>query len=351
MNLILKSLHCLRWKINILFSFPKIRFPTAVFRLLIFSIFAVSIGLLGQYGNAQTNVDPISLIRLDFETGNLSQWIKGPKTTTAINNCHEHDYPANNNTLEVVKSPVKQNIYALEVTLTKNATIIPETGTTGERAELKYCDSPRHAHLFGQDDDVWYHWYTEFSSTNFTVPTPIAKNNWHVWTQWHGLEGTTNYGVPVGFNLNGELLNLRVLGGIHDSQGCWDIEPEKCGYLWVEPLQKGAWYEILIHIKWSTKNDGLIEGWIKKDNEPIKSFVPYKGNTLNPNGIEDTTVFLKQGLYHKPAINETQILHHDGMVIATCPPNTQFNPSSEKCNATAPTTIIGNDTSTGNYRK
>jgi hypothetical protein len=124
MNLILKSLHCLRWKINILFSFPKIRFPTAVFRLLIFSIFAVSIGLLGQYGNAQTNVDPISLIRLDFETGNLSQWIKGPKTTTAINNCHEHDYPANNNTLEVVKSPVKQNIYALEVTLTKNATMM-----------------------------------------------------------------------------------------------------------------------------------------------------------------------------------------------------------------------------------
>jgi Polysaccharide lyase len=316
MKIFLNYYYSINYNINKLL-FYKIGFATVMFGFLILNMF-LAIAILKQNANAQSSIDlsPISLERLDFETGDLSQWIKGPKTTTAINNCHEHDYPGTNNHLEVVNSIVKQGTHALKVTLTEKAIIIPGTGTTGERAELKYCDSPRHVHLFRDGDDTWYHWYTQFSPTEFTVPTPPHNNNWHVWTQWHGLEGTTNYGVPIGFNLNANLLNLRVLGGVHDSQQCYTIEQGKCGYLWVESLQKGIWYEILLHIKWSTNNDGLVEGWIKKDGELPKLFLPYGGPTLNPNGPADTTMYLKQGLYRNQTINELQVVYHDGMVIA-----------------------------------
>ena len=81
---------------------------------------------------------------------------------------------------------------------------------------MKYCDSPDHVHLFKNGEDVRYHWYTQFSATDFTIPTPINNGNWHVWTQWHGLTNTT-YDVPVGFNLNGNMLNLRILGAAYDS--------------------------------------------------------------------------------------------------------------------------------------
>jgi len=298
-----------------------------------------AIAILEQNANAQ--VSPISLVRLDFDTGDLSQWTKGPKTTTSQNNCNEHDYPGTKNLLQVVTSPVKQGTHALKVTLANNAIVIPGTGVNGERAEVKYCDSPNHVHLFKNGEDLWFHWYTDFSFTNFNIPTPIANKNWHVWTQWHGLENTV-YDLPLAFNLNGNLLNLRVLPHFYDSKGCFTIQAGQCGHLWVEKIVKGKWYEILLHVKWSTGSNGFVEGWIKKDGGSKIPFIKYKGNTLNPNG--SAGVYLKQGLYRNPAINVLQVVWHDGMVIAKCPTNTQFNPSTNKCDST--TTIIGNDTST-----
>jgi hypothetical protein len=271
----------------------------------------------------------------------LSQWIKGHKTTTAINNCHEHDHPGKNNRLEVVKSPVKEGTHALKVTLTEKAIVIPKTGVKGERVELKYCDSPNHVNLFKNGEDVWYHWYTDFSAKNFTIPSPISNKNWYVWTQWHGLEDTI-YDLPLAFNLNGNLLNLRVLPHVFDKQGCFTIQPGKCGHLWVEQIDRGKWYEILIHVKWSTGSNGFVEGWVKKDGGTKVQFIKYKGNTLNPNGSDG--VYLKHGLYRNPDINVLQTLWHDGMIIAKCPTNTQINPSTNKCDTT--TATIGNGTGT-----
>ena len=47
----------------------------------------VTIAILEHNANAHSSIDlsPISLERLDFETGDLSQWIKGPtKRITTI---------------------------------------------------------------------------------------------------------------------------------------------------------------------------------------------------------------------------------------------------------------------------
>jgi hypothetical protein len=274
-----------------------------------------------QYAGALTSTNPLSLTRLNYDTGDLSQW-----------KCKE-DLPPTN-TLKVVtgpSQPVIQGSHSLKTTLRADAKIVP--GTNGERAEVKYCDSPGHAHLFKNGDDLWFSWYSGFSYFNFTTPGTQPKW-WHVWTQWHGLDGTTVYGLPITFNLNGNILNLRVNTIKYDQQNpnCTSQiivsgQPNtSCGYLWAKTLQVGHWYKILLHVRWSTSSNGLVEGNV--DGVPIKIF---HGNILAPSGSADTTAYLKQGLYRNKDINLRQEVYHDGTLIAKCPLNAKFNPDTIKC--------------------
>ena len=162
---------------------------------------------------------------------------------------------------------------------------------------------------------------------------------WHVWTQWHtGDLGTYNYGVPIEFDLNKNILSLRVLSHYYDSISCFNTTPPNCGYRWSEPLKQGIWYDVLLHVKWSTRSDGLVEGRIKLINgstSVVHQILTYHGNTLNnltTAPADDKMVYLKEGLYRNPNINTNQVIYHDGMVIAECPTNTIFNPDTEKCN-------------------
>jgi len=280
-----------------------------------------STAIKNQQSFGVTVTNPLSLKKLDYDTGDLSQW-----------QCKEYAPPTNN--LQIVKSPVKQGTYSLKTTLKDNAVIVPNTN--GERAEMKYCDSPGHAHLFKSSDDLWIGWYTDFSSSNFTIPN--IQNAWHVWTQWHGTPETTTglkpYGLPISFNLNNNLLNLRINTNLFDQQNpaCTSHiivngQPNtSCGYLWAKTIQKGHWYKIVLHTRWSNTTNGLVEGTI--DDVPIKTF---HGVLLNPNGSEDTVTFLKQGLYRNKAINVLQQVYHDGTVIAKCPTNAKFDLPTLKC--------------------
>ncbi|MDQ3291213.1 MAG: polysaccharide lyase [Bacteroidota bacterium] len=57
-----------------------------------------------------------------------------------------------------------------------------------------------------------------------------------------------------------------------------------------QPLIKGKWVDWVIHVKWSYKNDGLLEIW--QDGRKVTT---YKG----PIGYNDTkSMYLKTGLYH-----------------------------------------------------
>jgi hypothetical protein len=284
------------------------------------SILATSIISLQNTAFGAT-ASPLLLKKLNYDTGDLSQWI-----------CKENAPPTN--TLNVVtkpSQPVIQGSHSLKVTLKSNAVIVP--GTNGERAEVKYCDSPGHVHLFKNNDDIWISWYTGLSYFNFTIPT--IPNAWHVLTQWHGLEGSTQYGIPLTLNLNGDILNLRVNTIKYDTQNpnCTSQiivngQPNtSCGYLYAKQVEKGHWYKVILHIKWSTSSaNGLVEGSI--DGMPIKTF---RGNILNPSGSADSSAYLKQGLYRNSMINVLQEVYHDGTVIAKCPSNFKFNPDTLMC--------------------
>src|SRR5690242_2614323 len=139
-------------------------------------------------------------------------------------------------------------------------------------------------------------------SPNFQLPGPGQQHPWHVWTQWHGDDDngpTYEYGVPIEFDLTGNMLSLQVFNHHYENCYVYDIT---CGYLWREPLTKGIWYELLVHIKWSTKSDGVVEGKVKLIDSSGKEiavhpFQTYHGNTLNNSPtapLGDKSVYLKQ---------------------------------------------------------
>lgn len=221
----------------------------------------------------------------DFETGNLSQWSSKLDAQ-----------PGTTDRLVVVQSPVRQGRHALKVTLKPG-----DLDNNGNRAELVLRER-----WFYQGEEMWYHWYTQFPSDY--VPSP----KWLLFAQWHS--GNPS-GVPLGFNLHGTQLSMRVMGHKYDAASNWTG-----GVLWRETLQKGKWMEFLLHVKWSDRNDGFVEMW--KDGQLVvpKTFHP----TLDPKD----SVYLKFGLYRDRTITYDQTIFHDGMTIYGVKPRHLFPPDS-----------------------
>ena len=81
-------------------------------------------------------------------------------------------------------------------------------------------------------------------------------------------------------------------------------------YFWTAPLQKGAWHDYIVHVKWSTSNTvGGVEVWY--DGAHVLPFTSTA--TLFPND----TVYLKQGLYRSQSVTWNQTLYQCGMTVAT----------------------------------
>ncbi len=91
-------------------------------------------------------------------------------------------------------------------------------------------------------------------------------------------------------------------------------------------LQKDHWYDVWVHIVWSTTSDGLVEGTV--DGNQI---VEYHGPTLDPNDPNYREMYIKQGLYRDADINVDQTVYNDGTEIITCPSGYSFEISTKKC--------------------
>jgi hypothetical protein len=81
--------------------------------------------------------------------------------------------------------------------------------------------------------------------------------------------------------------------------------------LWTKAhITRGVWHDFALHVKWSSNPSvGFVELW-------------YDGEKVVPKTYADTlfpgeTNYLKQGLYRDAATQPTQVIFHDGFVIAT----------------------------------
>jgi hypothetical protein len=96
----------------------------------------------------------------------------------------------------------------------------------------------------------------------------------------------------VEFLVVGDNLVLRVLGlnyeFPHDPYSyCTtkNIVVGDCGYKWKDAVKKDHWYDILLHVKWSTDpNVGFMEMWV--DGTKVSPNVLGKDHTFSTLGID-----------------------------------------------------------------
>jgi len=281
---------------------------------------------------------PIYLLNLGYDSGSRNTgWEWGsaqyqsstPDRLTTINK----------NSIQP-PSPDPNGMNAAKMTIKHGDVYTDPAGHTSARAEVvltnKLPDRPNdpNRNLFREGDDIWLHWYTLFPTNAY--PTSSDKNLWQVWTQWHQSDASTACCTPtMEFNVLGSNLALRVLGHIWDAQNCFTVATGQCGYKWVAPIQKGSWYEILLHVKWSTQNNvGYMEMYV--NHIPVSQNAMGKNHpfaTLDSDGL----AYLKQGLYRNPNIPFDQTIYHDGMQVVKCPPNNiYYHPETQQCYNTAP---------------
>lgn len=208
----------------------------------------------------------------DFETGDLSQWMPAQAKEAGR--------------ITIQSSIVRQGRHAARVEVRPGDSNVAGSGS-GERAHL-WIGSSTTAASEGQEQ--YWAWSTYFPE-DFDAP----PGGWNSFVSFHhtGATGQVNLQFAV---LNRSTLSLRVLGG--DSR-----RPVRKDFV-LASLQRGRWYDFVLHIRWSSTNAGFVEVWVNGLRVVKKRATPtlYHGQGA----------YLKQGYYRK-AYRGTTVLYHDGM--------------------------------------
>jgi hypothetical protein len=212
--------------------------------------------------------------RLDFETGDLSQYDSAQR--------------AADDRLRVVRRPTRQGRYAARFEVRAGDT---QAATTGIRAELiAERDGGR---MVGAGDERWYRW-----STLFARDYPLS-DEWQTFVQWKN-EGTGS--PPLAMTVNGGEILLS--GG----------EQNEFHEFWKAPIERGRWHDFVAHIRWSPdRRRGFVELWHdgRRVVPRVRTATLYRDDDDRP-----IPNYLKIGLYRSSAIRSTQVLYHDGLVVA-----------------------------------
>jgi Polysaccharide lyase len=215
------------------------------------------------------------LVRLDFDTGDLSQYDMVQR--------------AGDDRLRVVEAPTREGPYAARFEVRAGDT---QEATTGIRAELiAEHDGGRKATA---GDDRWYRW-----STLFAEDYPLI-DEWQTFVQWKN-DGTGS--PPLAMTVQDD--EIRLSGG------------EQNGFhlYWRAPIERGRWHDFVAHVRWSPDPDtGLVELWhdgrrVVPATRTVTMYRDELGRAI-PN-------YLKIGLYRSSAITQPQVLYHDGVLVAS----------------------------------
>jgi hypothetical protein len=234
---------------------------------------AVAVALLP--GLLDTSHKPAGgVVRLDFETGDLSQY--------------DSTQRAADDRLVVVRNPKREGNYAARFEVREGDT---QAATTGVRAELiAERDGGRMATA---GDERWYSW-----STLFPPEYPVS-DQWQTFVQWKN-EGTGS--PPLAMTVKGDEILLS--GG----------EQNEFHEFWKAPMDRGRWHDFVAHIRWSADaHTGFVELWHNGrrvvPRTPTATLYRDEDGGAIPN-------YLKIGLYRSSAIQDTQVVYHDALRVA-----------------------------------
>ena len=204
-----------------------------------------------------------------FEDGDLSQW----RTTDG---CCDHSF-------KIVTDQARTGSHSLKFTLFKSDPNVHSS----KRSEI---DKPGDVfHPVGSE-----RWY------GFSIYLPddwVADEVFEILAQFQSLPdlelGEEFRTPPLSLLVNRENWSVRQNW---DSRKVFQGKPQGSEKLWTGPIQRGQWTDWVFHLKWSYKNDGLIQVW--KDGQMIV-------NKNGANAYNDPFIYLKIGIY-KPEWNSSK---------------------------------------------
>jgi hypothetical protein len=150
-------------------------------------------------------------------------------------------------------------------------------GTHAARFELDRSDPPLHngsrAEISGENPpeprgvERWYGFSTYLPSSWTVDRTPENI------VQWHQVGGDCSNGCspPLAINTqNGHYVLSQNWQKSLSTPGDWNFEDSDIG-----PYEVGRWTDWVVHVKWSTDDDGLLQVW--KDGVPVSEVNPPSG--------------------------------------------------------------------------
>ncbi len=204
-----------------------------------------------------------------------------------------------------VSDIVRKGRYALKINL-KGDDIV----NNGNRAELVIKNDDPYG------SEVYYAW-------SFYIPEDYQDSNirdpWQILGQWHhepnfakGETWEKNGVRPPTISLHYGVLDDDSPAVAIDKYGK-EEEKRKVAF---KRIEKGKWYDFIVHIKWSLNEDGFVEAWL--NNEPFEILEGEKreGNKiLGATMFNELPHFFKVGLYRNPLIESKNVIYIDEIEI------------------------------------
>lgn len=227
--------------------------------------------------------------RGDFETGGLDGWVWDRPRLDSI---------------QVVTQPVRKGRHAVRVTLAPG-----DIAASKERAELKVGDREIERVHGSQGGEMWYGW-------SVLIPADYADppgEQFQILAQWHhrpaegakpGEERSHHVTGPPPLTLHLDFYEHRHLLSLIGRTS--PKEPRRT--LGARPIRKGAWIDLVFHVRWSTGSDGFVEAWM--DGQPLTP-----GKVRGATMYSSASNYLRLGLYRGKGVPTTNHVFFDEVRI------------------------------------
>jgi len=225
---------------------------------------------------------PTTNWKVDYETGNLSQW---SQVNTGKN--------SGNGSIQVVTDPVREGSYAAKFTL---------TGTGGSQA-VRAETAATQAQTGGYEGQDWYYSWSMYVPSNPNQTT--GWGSWNVITQWMDLlhQCAPPVAVDISPSSNSSTGYVWSIWSIlkDGKNGCASLGPTQHWNL--APVQYDQWTDFTVHLKWSANPTiGFVEVWINGTKVLPLTYI----RTLDTGG----GVYEQADIY-RPDFTGTNIIYFD----------------------------------------
>ncbi|NPV00380.1 MAG: hypothetical protein HPY53_03255 [Brevinematales bacterium] len=193
--------------------------------------------------------------------------------------------------IEVQSNIVRTGNYAVRFTILPGV-----TWHTGNRTEMAYFNMDPYG------EEVYYGW------SCMLAPGYTDNGKWQIIGQWHdqpdpfsndSWSSFPRNSPPISINYLSNKVYLNVLYSGIKAKVMWENGVN---------VSYGAWFDVVVRVKWSMYGDGFVEGWVN-------------GTNLYPERIYSKTVvnrvgnYLKIGLYRDEDAAGTNIVYYDEVKI------------------------------------